>query len=177
MRAAIARARKRWGRKAGSLLAVGAIAYAGAFAGNAGATHTSSDVATGTFFHEHIGWLIEQGIANGFPDGTFKPKDSITREQMAFWVGNFSDELELVSSVAIASGTLSFLASFTICPAGKRALMGSGQSTTTDVFITDSFPSSNHDRWPARWEKEGDVNIPNPAEFTVWVLCGPEKVS
>jgi len=41
-----------------------------------------SDV-TGPPFCTAISWLVREGIANGFPDGTFKPTQAVSRQSMA----------------------------------------------------------------------------------------------
>lgn len=40
------------------------------------------DVAEGEWYTESVAWAQENGIVNGFPDGTFRPDDPITREQL-----------------------------------------------------------------------------------------------
>lgn len=50
-----------------------------------------SDVNPGMEFHEAIAWLQEQDVIAGFPDGTFRPGNDITRQAVAAWVCRFSD--------------------------------------------------------------------------------------
>ena len=45
-----------------------------------------SDVVAGSAGDEHIGWLAEAEITGGFPDGTYRPNDFVTREQMAIYL-------------------------------------------------------------------------------------------
>lgn len=50
------------------------------------------DVADGQFYSKAVIWAAENGIVTGHGDGTFKPGDPITREQMAlmmFRYGNY----------------------------------------------------------------------------------------
>ena len=42
-----------------------------------------TDVATDEYYAAHVKWATENGIVNGYGDGTFGPNDIITREQMA----------------------------------------------------------------------------------------------
>jgi hypothetical protein len=42
-----------------------------------------TDVTTDTFFFEPIGYMIYNGIANGYPDGTFRPYNNTTRGQLS----------------------------------------------------------------------------------------------
>jgi len=46
-------------------------------------TESFNDVPVGYFFHQHIEALAASGITTGFSDGTFRPKEYVTREQMA----------------------------------------------------------------------------------------------
>ena len=41
------------------------------------------DVPTSHVFYKEISWMSEQGITKGWPDGTFRPDQQISREQMA----------------------------------------------------------------------------------------------
>lgn len=49
----------------------------------AGASAEFSDVKTTDYFFEAVKNLSERGIVNGFPDGTFKPYNNVTRGQAA----------------------------------------------------------------------------------------------
>ncbi|WP_374016452.1 Ig-like domain-containing protein [Paenibacillus thiaminolyticus] len=49
---------------------------------NAEAARRFPDVSNSTINGAYIGAAIKAGIISGFPDGTFKPNDSITREQL-----------------------------------------------------------------------------------------------
>ena len=37
----------------------------------------------------HLAWAVEVGIVNGYPDGTLKPEDSVSRVQVAVMVQRF----------------------------------------------------------------------------------------
>ena len=45
--------------------------------------HTFSDVAGGQYYTEAVEWASDNGIVNGFTDGTFKPTQAVSREQLA----------------------------------------------------------------------------------------------
>jgi glucose/arabinose dehydrogenase len=49
----------------------------------AGGPPTFTDVATTDTFYPHIVWMGEEGIADGFNDGTFRPGNVVTRAAMA----------------------------------------------------------------------------------------------
>lgn len=51
-----------------------------------------SDVLGTHPFRCDIGWLVDQGIAAGYSDGTFRPASSITRQAMAAFVYRYAGE-------------------------------------------------------------------------------------
>jgi hypothetical protein len=59
-----------------------------AFVRTADADHRFDDIASGTFFHESTGAIFDAGCADGFIDGSFRPKDSATRGQFSYWMSN-----------------------------------------------------------------------------------------
>ncbi|MDW3217134.1 MAG: S-layer homology domain-containing protein [Acidimicrobiales bacterium] len=42
-----------------------------------------SDVPSGEFYSDAVAWAAESAVTTGFPDGTFRPGDPVTREQFA----------------------------------------------------------------------------------------------
>ena len=46
-------------------------------------TAAFSDVPTGKWYTEAIAWAAEIGAVKGFPDGSFRPDEPVTREQLA----------------------------------------------------------------------------------------------
>ena len=44
------------------------------------------DVTVGIPGDEHIGYLYESEVTGGFPDGSYRPDDYVTREQMAIYL-------------------------------------------------------------------------------------------
>lgn len=44
---------------------------------------TFSDVPMGLQFHHEIEWVAAEGIATGYPDGTYRPLDPVNRDAMA----------------------------------------------------------------------------------------------
>ncbi len=47
-----------------------------------------TDLAAGSWYEDAVNWAAENGIVDGYGDGTFGPDDPITREQMAKLVYN-----------------------------------------------------------------------------------------
>src|SRR5690606_22174135 len=67
------------------LLAVGSVAVA---------AHNFTDVDEGNIFHDDIAWMAENGITYGYGDGTYGPKDFMTREQMAAFMHRLYDRIQ-----------------------------------------------------------------------------------
>lgn len=47
------------------------------------AEETFTDVAPGDWYADAIAWAAAEGVAEGYEDGSFRPNDAITREQLA----------------------------------------------------------------------------------------------
>ena len=75
-------------RRALTGLAIAAVAAVSAAGGVAFANHTFSDVPDETAFGQAINAGSEAGCFTGFNDGTFRPGDTPTRGQFAFWTDN-----------------------------------------------------------------------------------------
>jgi hypothetical protein len=48
------------------------------------------DVTSSNPFEEEIGWLVDQGIAEGYPDGSFQPGNTVSRQAMAAYLYRFA---------------------------------------------------------------------------------------
>jgi len=47
-----------------------------------------NDVKSSDWYHKEVAKAVYAGVANGFPDNTFKPNDAVTREQVAVILNN-----------------------------------------------------------------------------------------
>lgn len=65
------------------VLCLACAPMASAAGAGAGAKRTFPDVNASTPHAEDIAWLAESGISTGFPDGTFRGGDAVTRQDMA----------------------------------------------------------------------------------------------
>jgi len=52
-------------------------------------TNTFKDVADGQWYSEAVEWACTNGIVKGYPDNTFRPDQSITRQEMAHLMATF----------------------------------------------------------------------------------------
>ncbi len=51
-----------------------------------------TDVGWGHPFYAEIGWLVDMGITDGFPDGSFRPTTDIARQAVAAWLWKMAGE-------------------------------------------------------------------------------------
>jgi hypothetical protein len=65
---------------------------------------TFDDVPTDHPFAREIGWLADEGISEGYGDGTFRPGDAVTRQAMAAFLNRVAGE----PIIAIIAGSQSF---------------------------------------------------------------------
>ena len=49
-----------------------------------------SDVSSKQWYATSISWAVEAGVVHGYGDGTFKPDDAVTREQVAVMLANYA---------------------------------------------------------------------------------------
>ena len=54
-----------------------------------------NDVHDDAWYSESVAWAAENGIVNGYGDGTFGPDDVLTREQFAAMLYNYANMLGL----------------------------------------------------------------------------------
>jgi hypothetical protein len=50
--------------------------------GQAAHAMTFSDVTAGTLYSEEIGWLAENGVVQGYGDGSFGPDNCVRRAEL-----------------------------------------------------------------------------------------------
>ena len=50
------------------------------------------DVPTNHVFYKEIAWMNSQGIAKGWPDGTFRPYQPVKRDQMAAFLYRYDQQ-------------------------------------------------------------------------------------
>ena len=49
-----------------------------------------SDVSANRYFSQAVAWAAEQGIATGYPDGTFHPNQPVTRQELAAFLWRYA---------------------------------------------------------------------------------------
>lgn len=159
------------GRRWRSFLLVGTLVV-GVMLGSAmtsvvWASHTFSDVPTNSPFHDDISWMAENGIANGYDDGTYRPTNAVSRQAFAAFLHRYNAETEMHTTVG-PYNSKSF-EPIVFCPIGKRPLSAGGSTTSQGVFITDVTlgPFSAKVRW-----ESGSGGVVS-GTVTAWAMCGP----
>ena len=150
-------------------LAVGLVAGSGFWTVQAVADQFT-DVPAGNAFAEDIDWLTDQDIASGFADGTFRPTEPVKRQQLARWLRNLSNRMQVaVASVDPAAGD-HFTATVD-CPDGLRAVAGSGSvaPAVPGLTVSASYPSEVY-QWQVDWV--GD-QVVDPTQLQVSAFCIP----
>ncbi|MEO6351071.1 MAG: S-layer homology domain-containing protein [Candidatus Limnocylindrales bacterium] len=133
------------------------------------ASHRFSDVPDSNPFHNDIDWVAQYGITTGFGDGTYRPGQAVTRQAMAAFMHRLSNQFEVVQQSAYPGESSTFYG-YAPCPGDKRAIAGGSITTSTNLFITDSYPSGS--TWTVRWESDNNTLV-DPGSITVYALCAP----
>ena len=72
------------------------------------ASHQFPDVPDSNQFHDDIAWLFDNGITQGQDNGTFGPKDPVTRQAMAAFLHRYDTNLNQteygVASIVVTKG-------------------------------------------------------------------------
>lgn len=160
---------RRGRRRAVALVAIAlVVGAAGATAAHAGETFNDTG---GTTFESQIEWLADHGIAQGYPDGSFKPGNNVTRGAMAAYLFAYNSQFEVVQRSFSFSSTATYQE--VSCPAGKDAIGGGGATSSTFMYLTDSQPTALG--WAVSFRNPAGAAVTSSG--TVYVICMPDKSS
>jgi S-layer homology domain len=151
-------------------LAVGVLAGAGFWGTNALASHQFGDVGDNSQFHDDVGWMAQHGIASGFPDGNFRPTESVNRQQASRWFRNYNSSLQVVVNQLNPPAGSAFHVDADCGPLA-RPIAGGGIETAVDVYMRRSGPVGN--TWSVSWESENNAVV-DPSLIQVFALCAPD---
>ena len=115
--------------------AAGSVVVSG---GTAWAVGTFSDVPESNPFYDEIEGGAENGIIEGFPDGTFRPSNNVTRHEVAAFMARYNNSIHIVTETDSPGAASSFFLSAS-CPAGERVLGGGGFTSLSGMVMTDSY--------------------------------------
>ncbi|MCD7855874.1 MAG: S-layer homology domain-containing protein [Clostridiales bacterium] len=104
------------------------IAKAAGFTGGDGATDFS-DVDAAKYYAPYVAYAAENGIVNGYDDGSFKPEAPISRQEMMVVVARFlgadgTDDTEALSSFSDGSDVSAWAAPYVAYLANKGIVQG-----------------------------------------------------
>lgn len=90
--------------RSGTALATSLVVAAIAVPSGVWAADSFSDVPTTNPFHDDIAAVAEAGVTSGFPDGTFRPSNTVTRQAMAAFVHRAAGRVAQGGSQATLNG-------------------------------------------------------------------------
>ena len=72
----------------------------------AAATGNFTDTVRGSWYDGGVSWCVAEGLFQGFPDGSFRPNDAITREQLTLVFYRYADAkpTEAAAKVSVKNG-------------------------------------------------------------------------
>lgn len=133
-------------------------------------TRSFSDVPWSHPFAGEINWAAENDIVEGYPDGTFRPSGTVTRQAAVAFLSRYNSDITLETGDWDPGAAIS-LGYQISCPAGRRAMAGGGHSSTTKLVITSSYPATAGD-WKVEWTSI-DGTPQDPSLLEAWVMCMP----
>jgi hypothetical protein len=151
-----------------SLAAVALLGLGGVSGAWAGAS-SFSDVPNDHPFHDEIIWASTHDITAGFKDGTFHPSDAVSRQAAVAYLERYNAAITTHTVNIPQTGSDSF-SGMAHCPTGKVPIAGGGRIDSSNIFMTDSYPTN--DGWYTRWETDNNTNVDSGG--TVWVTCKPD---
>ena len=138
-------------------LAIGSLAW---LAGVTQASHQYPDVPDGAWYHDDVGWLTDNNIAVGFPDGTYRPNNDVTRAEIATLLHRTADATKpdpvaVSANYAVAWNSDDTKMVTVLCPAGTKVSGGGGSLTgftaaLVNVALQNSYPLSDLSGWHAQ---------------------------
>lgn len=91
-----------------------------------------SDVPSSHPFFDEIEWMDRTGITEGFPDGTFRPTQPVTRQSMAAFMQRLYNQQEETSIVGSAASSLTSSTSWVDLP-GSTSIVASPEGSSVLV--------------------------------------------
>lgn len=156
------------------VLALAAVVVLGATsAGSAAwAASTFTDVPADHPFSSDVEWIADQKIVTGYPDGTFRPSDKVTRGSLSAVLHRYSDSADTIVETKYHSNPEWNFTQTIACPDGKRAIAGGGMSDGSLVHDTGNRPwtINGKDGWKVIFHSEQKT----ATYTTAWALCVPD---
>lgn len=104
-----------------------------------------SDVESGSWYENGVAWAAEAGIVYGFPDGTFRPGEFITRQDLMTVIYRYSMKFDSIQaepapldSFADGAGVADYAREAVEWAVGAGIVKGSGSADGTVSILPDS---------------------------------------
>lgn len=95
------------------------------------------DISGDRWSAEYIKWMAEMDVINGFPDGTFRPEEPVTREQIAAIMRRYSFALNLWGKGDLENAFKAVVTIVNISSEGKSLGQGSGFFISPTIIATN----------------------------------------
>ncbi|MCC5950917.1 MAG: S-layer homology domain-containing protein [Acidimicrobiia bacterium] len=167
-----------WGQVRRLIVGVLALGVFGVVCGSAGAAMVArsggfSDVPPGHPFAAEINWMAANDIAGGFPDGSFRPTDPVSRQAFAAFLARYAGSGRWVANGLLGevkSGTI--LEASAVCPSGTMPVAGGAGASSHVVLNTNAPLLTGPTRgWRAEWRTP--AGTATTANVQVWAYCVP----
>lgn len=156
----------RWVRRGVAVGALVAVAVISSVSTTMALGSTFADVPPSHPFSDEIEFMAASGIADGFPDGSYRPNAPVTRQAMAAFMlraQTYTYADETVAAETPVSATAQ-------CPTGTIAVGGGVTSSSPSAFVSTSNVTDERDGWTAQVSAPGG---PVDITITVTATCVP----
>ena len=105
------------------------------------AASSMKDVASGSWYASAVGWAASKGVVTGYSDGSFKPGDSVTREQLAVMLYRYAGSpaaAGTLDSFSDASAVSAYAQAALKWAVSNGIITGNGSAATLDPKGTAS---------------------------------------
>lgn len=133
---------------------------------------TFRDVGPGHPFTDEITFAAQSGIATGFPDGTYRPGQPVSRQAMAAFLERAQSHRVLTRGVSAASAIA--ITGTARCDRANHVAISGGAtySGAGTAFMTSSGPGTGNG-WTVTMRREGGVQ--GSMSMTVYAVCVPGR--
>jgi len=151
------------------LAAVLVVAIVGGFVGSslAGGASGFSDVPEDHPFYDQITFMEQTGIAGGFPDGTYRPSQPVTRQAMAAFISRVATYQ--IGEGAIGAPDVSSLEGDAGCADDFVPVGGAVWADQPDVLVIQSRVNDSRTGWFGRIET--DDGSQTNLSMNIQVIC------
>ena len=82
-----------------------------------------TDVAENRYFSQAVAWAAEQGIATGYPDGTFRPNQPVTRQELVTFYWRYANLAGCDMTISQGASLAEYQDGDSVKPYAKEAML------------------------------------------------------